>query len=39
MVVGGWLEILVAGDIVGMDEGTVEGGRDEEREGKGDRPG
>lgn len=39
MEVGGWLEMLVVGGTAGMDEGMVEGGREEESEGKGDRPG
>ncbi len=39
MEVGGWLEILEEGGIAGMDAGMVEGGREEEREEKGDRPG
>lgn len=39
MEVGVWLEMLVVRGIAGMDEGMVEGGREEEREGKGDRLG
>lgn len=39
MEVGGWLEMLLVGGIAGMDVGMVEGGREEEREGNGDRPG
>lgn len=39
MEVGGWLDMLVAGDIVGIDEGMEDGGREEEREENGDRPG
>lgn len=39
MEVGGWLEMLVAGGIAVIDEGMEEGGREEEREENGDRPG
>lgn len=39
MEVDGWLDILVVGGIADNDEGMVEGGREEERDAKGDRPG
>lgn len=39
MEVGGGLEILLVGGITDMDAGRVEGGREEERDEKGDRPG
>lgn len=39
MEVVGWLEMFVVGAMFGMDEGMVEGGRGEEREGKGDSAG
>lgn len=39
MEVCGWVEMLLLGGIVGMDAVMVEGGREEEREENGDRPG
>lgn len=39
MEVGGGLEILLVGGITAMDAGMVEGGREEDRDGKGGRPG
>lgn len=37
--VGGWLGMLVVGDIVGPDEVVVAEGREQVRAGKGERPG
>lgn len=39
MDVGGGLEILLVGGNAGMDAGRVDGGSEEESDGKGDRPG
>lgn len=39
MEVGGWLDMLVVGGIADMDDCMEDGGREDEREEKGDRPG